>query len=324
MDGEDHDGEGLVMFCSACGAKVRDTDSFCWKCGAKVGAPEGALDDAGARAVPGPAARDAEAAGRPMRASRTGVMAKSNAKAGGSVAHAAVKMQGTRSVIMVGDDGTLHVSAPKRAGKTGAAPKRAAAKRIDPAAYAGTWRDVHKAVLAAGCTFHEIGRAGQDRVGGWCLKYSLDPKTFPYADPREDRLEIGLSFSGGARILDLADIPQGARARSVRLALRKAYVCDPALMVERTVAIADFLGFKPEQIWEGGVGNHELTDCLADAFGLGGMTASKAGAVHYYSKPNELATKPKKVCLVGTIGSPAVYQAKMDMRAGGEVDVTPL
>ncbi|MBM6907645.1 zinc ribbon domain-containing protein [Collinsella intestinalis] len=33
------------MFCSACGAKVRDTDSFCWKCGARVGAPDDGEDN---------------------------------------------------------------------------------------------------------------------------------------------------------------------------------------------------------------------------------------------------------------------------------------
>ena len=45
MDGGDHDGEGLAMFCSACGAKVRDTDSLCWKCGARVGAPDDGEDN---------------------------------------------------------------------------------------------------------------------------------------------------------------------------------------------------------------------------------------------------------------------------------------
>ncbi|MBM6942552.1 hypothetical protein [Collinsella intestinalis] len=213
---------------------------------------------------------------------------------------------------------------PKRAGKVGSAPKRAIVTNIDPSVYAGTWRDAHEAVLAAGCTFREIGRSGPDRLSSWCLKYNLNPKVFPYVDPREDCLELGLPLSGSSWILDFDDIAEDTRIGSVRLVLRKAYICDAAIMVERAVAIAGFLGFRPKQIWEGGVGNHELTDGLARAFGLTGVAGPQAGAVHYYSEPNEFARRPTKACLVGTVGIPVAYQAKMDINVGGAVSVISL
>lgn len=267
------------MFCSACGAEVRDTDSFCWKCGAKVGEPNAKVASANA--------------------------SERSPKA-------------PRKTIFVGEDGEIHVKSPKIAAKDADASAPAPlATRIDPSSYAGTWLDVHQAVLATGSEFDCL----TSDEGDGTLDYSLNPEALPFIPTNDpgNCFCIGVSGLGNAPVVTPEDIPQNLKADWIQLFLSKVDTnVDTDTLVWMVRTAADFVGFSPHEIQEGGEGNHELTDAVAASFGISGKAISGEDAVRYYDKRkdkrNGLRLQRDKFCLFGYVGQPfAVYEAEMSV-----------
>lgn len=265
------------MFCSTCGAEVRDTDSFCWKCGAKVGEPNAGLTSAG---------------------------------------EPEITSEVPRKTLFVGEDGTIHVKSPKIAAKSASASTPAPlATCIDPSSYAGTWFDVHQAVLATGSEFDGL----DINQGDGYLDYRLNPEVLPFV-PEDDPGNcfcIGVSGIGNAPVVTPEDIPQNLKADWIQLFLSKVDTnVDTDTLVWMVRTAADFVGFTPLKIQEGGEGNHELTDAVAASFGISGKAISGEDAVRYYNKRkdkrNGFRLKRDKFCLFGYVGRPfAMYEAEM-------------
>ena len=282
--------EGPDMFCSTCGAEVRDTDSFCWKCGAKVGEPSAKVASIGA-------------------------------------SECSPKVP--RKTIFVGEDGTIHVKSPKVAAKSaGASTPAPLATCIDPSSYAGTWLDVHRAVLATGSEFDCL----TSNEGDGTLDYSLNPEALPFI-PENDPgncFVIGVSGLGNAPVVTPEDIPQSLKADWIQLFLSKVDTdVDTDTLVWMVRTAADFVGFTPHEIQEGGEGNHELTDAVVASFGISGKTISGEDAVRYYDKRkdkrNGFRFQRDKFRLFGHVGHPiAMYEAEMSVGSTGGINlVTP-
>ena len=278
------------MFCSACGAEVRNTDSFCWKCGAKVGEPN----------------TEVACAGEPEITSEV-----------------------PRKTLFVGEDGTIHVKSPKIAAKSASASTPAPlATCIDPSSYAGTWFDVHQAVLATGSEFDGL----DINQGDGYLDYRLNPEVLPFV-PEDDPGNcfcIGVSGIGNAPVVTPEDIPQNLKADWIQLFLSKVDTnVDTDTLVWMVRTAADFVGFMPHEIQEGGEGNHELTNAVAASFGISGKAISGEDAVRYYNerkdKRNGYRFKRNKFCLFGYVGRPiAMYIGEMSVGSTEGIDlVTP-
>ncbi len=329
------------MFCSACGAKVRDTDSFCWKCGAKVGAPDDGEDNGlngGASALQAEerlgianSRSEAQSGEIPERLSFPKAVSPSrdtsNNENGKPKKVPSEDAEPSRPVITVGGDGTITVSCPKCAdGDAGRDVRHAFASRIDPSTYATSWRDVHEAVLAAGFVLNGMEAYCSDGLSSIVLDYRSDASLSPYPFPDEAIFAMGVPCEDAASMNDVDDIPTGVRASWVQLIMQMndahEVAWDDATIVERIVAIADFVGFKPQEVVEGGQGNRELTDAFARAFGVSGKTISGEAAVRYYDKRkdkrNGFMLKNDAVRLYGLVGRPyAMFRGELTVNSDG-------
>ncbi len=329
------------MFCSACGAKVRDTDSFCWKCGARVGAPDDGEDNEpndNVSVVQGEGRSDSasyqskvqsgKAAKRPGSPKADGSSrAKSNNASETSAKVSAGGAEPKRPVITVGEDGTINVSGSKRIDVgAGSNVKHMSASRIDPSAYAGSWRDIHDAVLAAGFALNGTEAYCSDGSSSITLDYRSDAVLSPNPFPDEAIFAMGVPCESAASVGGIDDIPSSIRASWVQLIMQMndahEVAWDDATIVERIVAIADFVGFKPQEVVEGGRGSHELTDAFARAFGVSGKALSGEEASRYYDKRkdkrNGFMLKNDAVRLYGLVGRPcAMFRRELTVNSDG-------
>ena len=272
------------MFCSACGAEVRDTDSFCWKCGAKEGQPNA----------------EATSAGATEKSSKV-----------------------SRKTIFVGEDGTIHAKSPKIAARdAGVSAPATLVTRIDPSSYAGTWLDIHQAVLATGAEFDQL----LFFEGNELLAYRLNPELFPFASEnvlKMSSFNICVANAGSEPAATPEEIPQHLKADWIQLFLDKVDTgVDIATLVWMVRMVIGFVGFIPEEIQEGGEGNHELTDAMAEVFGVSGKTVSGKEAVRYFDKCHDEQDRTLlervKLYLFGHIGYPvAAYKAVLEINANG-------
>ncbi|OUO64193.1 zinc ribbon domain-containing protein [Collinsella sp. An268] len=289
------------MFCSACGAKVRDADSYCWKCGAKVGAP----DEAGSEdAIPAEA--DASQADGSLLKSAIGA-----------------STEGRHQVLFVHEDGTIQEKGPKYAfGDDDISTPKVQQACIDPSVYTGTWFDVHQAVLATGFTFEGLDLYGETPK----LIYRVNPALFPFVPygTSEDCLAVDIAGINVSSVRTLDDIPYQLKVGSLQLFLPNVDThVDTSTLVKMVQVAAHHVGFAPRTIYEGVVGNHNLTDALASAFGLAGKTtivgeAWGSSAVQYYDKRKDTCQGyGLKARLLDYVGHPyAVYKASLDVGYG--------
>ena len=329
------------MFCSACGAEVRDTDSFCWKCGAKVGAPDNdennePSDDVSAVQVKNRSGfassqsgvRSDEVAKRPVPPKRDdSLRVKSNNTCEAPEKVLAGGAGPKRPVITVGEDGTINVSGPDHiGGATKFDVKHTFASRIDPSAYAESWRDIHNAVLAAGFVLSGTETYCSDGSPFITLDYQSDASLSPYPFPDEAVFVMGVPCEGAASVSGIDDIPADTRASWVQLIMQMndahAVAWDDETIVERIVFIADFVGLTPQEVEEGGQGKREHTDVLARAYGVSGKALSGEVAVRYYDrrkdKRNGFKLKNDIVRLYGWVGHPyAMFRGELTVDSNG-------
>ena len=318
------------MFCSACGAKVRDTDSFCWKCGAKVGAPHivepdvaktGLADSQQTTDHNTSVSAESTADEQPAKPTAEPYEVKVNAK----VAFADVPEKSSevsRKAIVVGEDGTIHVKSRKIAAKNVGAPAPVPqATCIDPSSYAGTWFDIHQAVLATGSTFHEMSFQN----GNGTVHYRLNRELLPFVpddDPIENCLIIDVAGAGIVPVNAPEDIPKDLKVDWIELFLSSVDTnVDTSSLVWMVRLVAGYVGFTPVEIQEEEEGNHELTDAVATAFGISGKTASGKEAARYYDGcQDEGKGAGLKIRLFGYIGYPdMIYEAEMRIISWGGI-----